>query len=544
MSEFKIVADTLWTMIAGFLVFFMNLGFAMLEVGLQRSKNAVNILAKNFVVFSISSISFYVLGWGLMFGDGNDILGLKGLLFVSGQDNSPASGENYVGVYKAISWASVPLWAKFFFQLVFAGTSATIVSGAVGERIKFKSFIIFSFLMIAFIYPIVGHWIWGGGWLAKMGFLDFAGSTVVHSVGGCSALTGALLLGPRLGKYKNGKIYPIPGHNLALATLGTFILWFGWFGFNPGSTLAADFSAISRIAVVTNMSAAVATLSAMMTAWIFLGKPDLTMILNGCLAGLVAITAPCAFVSVQSSVIIGFVAGIIVVLSVLFFDKIKIDDPVGAVSVHLINGIWGTLAVGLFHEKGGLFLTGMLNLFKVQLLGVIMVGIFTFMSSLIIWFVIKIVLGLRVPADEEVEGLDIVEHGQVCYPEFTTAEPAVVWIQAREHTEIPEVRKLSKRKPPVKELHLEREKTDESRSFKIKIENLDKKMLTKLWRELCSSDWRKVPTEFKEIYPNVKLFSGDEILFFKGDPNFIVEKFAKVLNKSGLKGFKIKVIKE
>jgi len=537
-GENKVIADTLWTMIAGFLVFFMNLGFAMLEVGLQRSKNAVNILAKNFIVFAISSISFFTMGWGIMFGDGNDFLGLKGVFFVLGEDNSPAVGENYTGVYKSISWASVPLWAKFFFQLVFAGTSATIVSGAVGERIKFRSFIFFSFLMVALIYPIVGHWIWGGGWLGKMGFIDFAGSTVVHSVGGWAALTGAILLGPRLGKYRNGKIYPIPGHNLALATLGTFILWFGWFGFNPGSTMSADFSLISKIATVTNISASASTLSALLTSWILMKKPDLTMILNGCLAGLVAITAPCAFVSPISAIIIGFIAGVIVVLSVLFFDRIKIDDPVGATSVHLVCGMLGTLAVGIFHEKNGLIFSGEINLLKVQLIGVVTVGIFTFLFSLIIWLAIKLTFGLRVSPQEEIEGLDLGEHGQLCYPEFITAEQSYLQV------EIPskEEKKISKRKPPKTEVEMPEVESD--RVFKIKVENVDRKALVKLWRDLCSGDWRKVPVEFKEIYQNVKLFSADEIVFSGGNPNITVERFSKILNRFGLKGLKIKVIRE
>jgi Amt family ammonium transporter len=537
-GENKVIADTLWTMIAGFLVFFMNLGFAMLEAGLQRSKNAVNILAKNFIVFAISSISFFTMGWGIMFGDGNDFLGLKGVFFVLGEDNSPAVGENYTGVYKSISWASVPLWAKFFFQLVFAGTSATIVSGAVGERIKFRSFIFFSFLMVALIYPIVGHWIWGGGWLGKMGFIDFAGSTVVHSVGGWAALTGAILLGPRLGKYRNGKIYPIPGHNLALATLGTFILWFGWFGFNPGSTMSADFSLISKIATVTNISASASTLSALLTSWFLMKKPDLTMILNGCLAGLVAITAPCAFVSPISAIIIGFIAGVIVVLSVLFFDRIKIDDPVGATSVHLVCGMLGTLAVGIFHEKDGLIFSGEINLLKVQLIGVVTVGIFTFLFSLIIWLAIKLTFGLRVSPQEEIEGLDLGEHGQLCYPEFITAEQSYLQV------EIPskEEKKISKRKPPKTEV--ETPEVESDRVFKIKVENVDRKALVKLWRDLCSGDWRKVPVEFKEIYQNVKLFSADEIVFSGGNPNITVERFSKILNRFGLKGFKIKVIRE
>jgi Amt family ammonium transporter len=340
----KVMVDTIWVLITAKMVFFMNLGFAMVESGFARSKNCVNILSKNFVVFAVSSLGFLLIGWGLMFGDGNPLIGLRGLFFAGGLDNSPAIGEAYKGVYSALSWTGVPMWAKFFFQLVFCGTAATIVSGAVAERIKYKSFIVFSFFMAMFIYPIVGHWIWGGGWLQLKGMFDFAGSTVVHSVGGWAALAGILVLGPRFGKYANGRIKPIPGHNLSMATLGTFVLWFGWFGFNPGSTMSADPMAISHVAITTNMAAAMATLSATLLSWILLGKPDLGMTLNGCLAGLVAITAPCAFVSVPSSLIIGLIAGILVVLAVIMFDKLRIDDPVGALSVHLVNGVLARFA--------------------------------------------------------------------------------------------------------------------------------------------------------------------------------------------------------
>ena len=252
-----------------------------------------------------------------------------------------------------MNWTGVPLYAKFFFQLVFAGTAATIVSGAVAERIKFLSFIVFSFVIVGFIYPIGGHWIWGGGWLAKAGMFDFAGSTVVHSIGGWAALAGVIVLGPRLGKYtKDGKVNPIPGHNMSTATLGALILWLGWFGFNPGSTMAADAGAIARIALTTNTAAAAATLTATLTAWVLLRKPDLSMILNGTLAGLVAVTASCAYISVTSSLIIGLIAGVLVVLAVIMFDKLKLDDPVGALSVHLVNGVFGTLAVGFSRRTG------------------------------------------------------------------------------------------------------------------------------------------------------------------------------------------------
>lgn len=425
----KVAMDTMWTLIAGMLVFFMGLGFASVESGLCRAKNTVTILAKNFIVFSAASIAFLVVGWGLMFGDGNAFVGTQGLWFVGGADNSPAIGDAYKGVYSSINWTGVPLWTKFFFQLVFAATAATIVSGAVAERIKFGAFYIFSFIMVALIYPVVGHWIWGGGWLAKLGMFDFAGSTVVHSVGGWAALTGAMILGPRIGKFnRDGKPLPIPGHSIAMATIGVFVLWFGWFGFNPGSTMAADAGAIGRIAVATNTAAAAAAISASITAWLLLGKPDLTMILNGALAGLVAITAPCAFVSIPSSLVIGLVAGVLVVASVLFFDKIKIDDPVGAISVHLVCGIFGTICVGLFAQDhftpnttgNGLFFGGGTKLLFAQLAGVVGVGAFVLSTSLILWKIIDATLGVRVSAEEEIEGLDIGEHGNIAYPDFVS----------------------------------------------------------------------------------------------------------------------------
>lgn len=424
--ENKIILDTMWVLFTGMLVFFMNLGFALVESGFARSKNTVNILSKNFIVFAVSSLAFWVIGWGFMFGDGNGFLGLSGILGLGGADNSPATGDAYSGVYSSISWATVPLMAKFFFQLVFAGTAATIVSGAVAERIKYLSFIVFSFVLVAFMYPVTGHWIWGGGWLAKLGFWDFAGSTVVHSVGGWAALAGAIILGPRLGKYRDGKIFPIPGHNMTSATIGVLVLWLGWFGFNPGSTMAADPASISRIAITTNSAAIAGLLSSTIIAWIVLGKPDLSMTINGCLAGLVAVTAGCAYISVGSSLIIGTIAGVIVVYAVLWFDKLKIDDPVGALAVHLANGVFGTLAVGLFAQDvimpgttgNGLFFGGGLTLFINQLIGVLAVGAFTFLISSLVWIVIKKTIGLRVTEQEEIEGLDIGEHGMSAYPEF------------------------------------------------------------------------------------------------------------------------------
>jgi len=416
--DLKVVADTLWVLITAALVFFMNLGFATVESGLCRAKNTVNILSKNVIVFCVTSLAFWAIGFSFMFGDGNMFLGLKGF-FLSGPDNSPATGEAYKGIFSSLNWTSVPLYAKFFFQLVFAGTAATIVSGAVAERIKYFSFFAFSFLMGALIYPIQGHWIWGGGWLSQLGFKDFAGSTVVHSIGGWSALVGAILLGPRIGKYgPDGKVNPIPGHNLSTATIGAFVLWLGWFGFNGGSTMAADPQPISLIILNTNMAAAAGGAAATFTSYLAIGKPDLSMLINGLLAGLVGITAAADGVSVFGSIVIGVISGILVVYSVLFFDRLKIDDPVGAISVHLMNGVWGTFAVGLFNKEVGLLYGGGPKQLGIQLLGIAAVAIFSFLSSLILWKIVQGLMGLRVSEEEEMEGLDIGEHGMEAYPDF------------------------------------------------------------------------------------------------------------------------------
>jgi Amt family ammonium transporter len=429
-TELKIALDTLWVVIAAFLVFFMNAGFGMLETGFCREKNAVNVLAKNLIVFGLSTIAFWVIGFSLMFADGNAFIGGLGGLFLGGADNSPATGDAYKGIFSALNWTSVPLEAKFLFQLVFAGTAATIVSGAVAERIKFLDFLIFSVLLVGIAYPITGHWIWGGGWLAEAGFWDFAGSTVVHSVGGWAALMGAAFLGPRIGKYQDGQSVALPGHNMSIATLGCLILWLGWFGFNPGSTMAADGQAIAHIALTTNMAAAIGGVAATVTAWLYLGKPDLSMIINGILAGLVAITAPCAWVNMGSAFIIGLIAGVIVVFSVTFFDRLKIDDPVGATSVHLVCGIWGTLAVGLFsvgpgvyswYSDGpakGLLLGGGIGQLIPQIIGVLTVGGMTVLVSSIFWLALKSLLGIRVTPEEEIIGLDIGEHGMEAYSGF------------------------------------------------------------------------------------------------------------------------------
>ena len=433
-SELRVGLDTMWVMIAGFLVFFMNAGFGMLETGMCRQKNAVNILAKNLVVFAISTVAYWVIGFGLMFSDGNGWIGTSGGFLLTGADNSPALADSYQGIFSALNWAGVPLAAKFFFQLVFAGTAATIVSGAVAERIKFIDFLIFSLLLVGIAYPITGHWIWGGGWLYDFGFFDFAGSTVVHAVGGWAALMGAAFLGPRLGKYNADRsANAIPPHNMSIATLGCLILWLGWFGFNPGSTMGiGNGSLIAHIALTTNTAGAFGAIAATITAWAVLGKPDLSMIINGLLAGLVAVTAPCAFINVPSAAIIGAIGGILVVFAVGFFDKLNIDDPVGAVSVHLVNGIWGTLALGLFavgpsdqpgalYAAGplaGLFFGGGINQLWIQFIGTITVGGFTVLVSSIFWIILKSTLGIRVTAEEEIEGLDIGEHGMEAYAGF------------------------------------------------------------------------------------------------------------------------------
>ncbi|MBP1700126.1 MAG: ammonium transporter [Deltaproteobacteria bacterium] len=416
--DFKVISDTLWVLITAALVFFMNAGFATVESGLCRAKNTVNILSKNVIVFCVTTLAFWAVGFAFMFGDGSAFLGLNGF-FLSGPDNSPATAEAYKGIFSSLNWTSVPLFAKFFFQLVFAGTAATIVSGAVAERIKYFSFFLFSFLMGTLIYPIQGHWIWGGGWLSQIGFKDFAGSTVVHSIGGWAALVGATLLGPRLGKYgADGRMTPIPGHNMGLATIGVFILWIGWFGFNGGSTMAADPGPISTVINNTNLAGAMGGIAATLASYVVTKKPDLSMLLNGILAGLVGITAGADGTTALGSIIIGFISGILVVCAVIFFDRVKIDDPVGALSVHLVNGVWGTVAVGLFNKEAGLLYGGGVKQLGIQVVGILAVAAFSLVSSLILWKVIQGLMGLRVSEEEEIEGLDIGEHGMEAYPDF------------------------------------------------------------------------------------------------------------------------------
>ncbi|MBS5571619.1 MAG: ammonium transporter [Clostridiales bacterium] len=425
MAEYSLI-DTLWVFLAAILVFFMNLGFASVEAGFARSKNTVNILSKNFIVFAVSSLGFLLLGWGIMFGGDNPFIGTENLFILGGQDLS---------AYNDTLTSSVPFWGKFFFQLVFCGTAATIVSGAVAERVKYVTFIIFSFVLTLVIYPIVGHWVWGGGWLAELGFLDFAGDSVVHSVGGWAALAGAMLLGPRIGKYgKDGKPKAIPGHSMSLAVIGLFVLWLGWFGFNPGSTMSfQNPSDVFHILMTTNTSAIAAVITATATSWIVLKKPDLGMTINGCLAGLVGVTGGCAYVSIEVSLLIGALSGILVVFAVGFFDKMKIDDPVGATSVHLGCGIFGTICVGLFAQEGvtslsttnGLLYGGGFRVLGVQLLGIVAIGAFTFVSSGLVWLVLKKTIGIRVSREEEIQGLDIGEHGNVAYPDFALVTEAI-----------------------------------------------------------------------------------------------------------------------
>ncbi len=405
--------DTVWVLIAAFLVFFMQAGFGMVEAGFIRAKNVCNILTKNFLDYCVASIMFFIVGYALMFGEGNGFMGHS--------DFGLSSGASPDGV-------GVPLFAFWLFQAAFCGAAATIVAGGMAGRMKFKAYLIYTVFVSALIYPLIGHWVWGGGWLAQKGFADFAGSTVVHATGGWIAFIGAILLGPRIGKYgPDGKPRAIAGHSLPLAALGVFILWFGWFGFNPGSTLeVGNGNLIARVAINTNLAAAAGVIGAMVTVWSFYGKPDLSVTMNGALAGLVAITAPCAFVSGTAAIFIGLIGGVIVVLGVIFLDKIRVDDPVGAVAVHGMNGIWGTLAVGLWGQKlllgddsaGGLFLGGGFKQLGIQAMGTIVCSLFALVSMGIIFYIIKSTLGLRVPKDEEIRGLDIGEHGNEAYGGF------------------------------------------------------------------------------------------------------------------------------
>jgi len=606
-GELKVIADTVWVLIAGFLVFFMNAGFGCVEAGFCRAKNAVNILGKNFIVFAIATIAFWAVGWALMFGDGNAYIGASGFM-VEGEDNSPAvatldaqikddikkdykldlkdekvaedkankalvdaiaalqekagtkagvdslketvkigddeveavtvslviPGKSepfvktypvtniYFGVYGAIAWAGVPLMAKFFFQLVFAGTAATIVSGCVAERIHYGSFMIFALFVVALSYPITGHWIWGGGFLAGSGFWDFAGSTVVHSVGGWAGLAGILLLGPRLGKYKaDGTVQPIPGHSMALAFLGGLILWLGWFGFNPGSTMTANALDISRIVITTNLACAAGMLMATLVAFCLTGKPDFSMTVNGALAGLVAVTAPCIWVSNLSAIIIGGMGGIFVVFAVYGFDKLKIDDPVGALSVHLVNGIWGTLAVGLFANPAvgydpaagpaiGLLVGGGAGQLITQFKGVLFVGAFTFAGSLLVWSLIKYTVGIRVEEQIEIEGLDVHEMGMEAYSGFQHADPI-------EYTH-PSSEPKSAKMPPG------------GKRYSVVVDGATNGELLSAWSEMCQPGKASDAAAFKGVYPFMTTVVGNKFNFRGGDPEAVKINMQKLFS--------------
>lgn len=412
--------DYVWILVCGFLVFFMQAGFAMVETGFCRAKNATNLMAKNTIDFVIASLVFMAFGFAIMMGQ--DFKGLFGTTgwFLHGADYD-------VGRY-----------LMFFWQLVFAGTAATIVSGAVAERLKFKAYFLYSLIVSAIIYPIYGHWVWGGGWLSKLGFgaghVDFAGSGVVHTIGGFVGLAGAVLLGPRYGKYaKDGKPKAIPGHSITLAALGTFILWFGWFGFNPGSTFSAHQLRIAVVAVNTNLAAAAGAATALLLVFAKTKKWDVGMMLNGCLAGLVAITAPCAWVEAWAAVVIGAVAGGLVVASVYFWEARGVDDPVGAVSVHAVNGVWGLISVGLFADGTyglantsaplvrGLFYGGGTGQLIAQLIGAAVCVAWAFGLGLVSFKIMDMCFGIRVSPEEELKGLDIPEHGTPAYPNFYTS---------------------------------------------------------------------------------------------------------------------------
>lgn len=396
--------NNLWMMVATALVFIMHLGFANLEAGLTQSKNTVNILYKNSVIPAIGLLTYALWGFNLMYPGGDfsgAFFGFSG--FGISTDATGLTSEYNIGY---------TYWTDFLFQGMFAATAATIVSGAVAERIKLSSFLVFSTLFVGIVYPITGMWKWGGGFLDVLGFYDFAGSTLVHSVGGWGAFIGVIILGPRIGKFRKGRITPIPGHSMPLAVIGVFLLWLGWFGFNGGSVLSADAGLVSLVLVTTSLAASAGAIGAMLTSWNYLKKPDITMTLNGILAGLVGITAGADLMSPVESMIIGFISGVIVVFSVLFFDKIKMDDPVGALSVHLVCGIFGTLAVGIFGSMAGL------EQLWYQFVGIVSIGSFTVVSSLVIWITLKKTMGIRVSEEEESEGLDFGEHAMEAWPEF------------------------------------------------------------------------------------------------------------------------------
>ena len=401
MSTPDFTINNTWMLISTILVFLMHLGFAALEAGLTRAKNTVNILFKNTSIVAIGLLTYALCGFSLMYpGDFilGDWLGFAGFGLNPGENwDTPSYNVGYT------------YYTDFIFQAMFAATAATIVSGAVAERVKLSSFLLFSTLYVAIIYPIAGSWKWGGGWLDQLGFYDFAGSTLVHGVGGWAALVGAYVLGPRIGKYTRKGAHPIKGHNMPLTAIGVFLLWFGWYGFNGGSVLSANPGAVSTVFVTTTLSAAGGIIGSMILSWYLSNKPDLSMILNGSLAGLVGITAGADVIDPATSILVGLISGLLVVSSVLYLDSRKIDDPVGAISVHLICGLWGTLAVGIFSTDHSV---------SIQLLGVLSYGVFCLASSMLIFYLIDKLLGLRVDEQEEIVGLDISEHEMEAYAGF------------------------------------------------------------------------------------------------------------------------------
>jgi ammonium transporter, Amt family len=423
-EDVVLAVDTMWVIVAAVLVILMQAGFAMLEVGFSRMKNVGSVVAKILVNLAIAAILFWAVGFAFTFSDGgslNSLIGLKGFFLATPADQVDA-------VYAGLAWTSVPLAAKFLFQVAFCAVSLAIVWGTMLERTKFAVYVIFAIVFAGLIYPIVGHWIWGGGWLASLGMQDFAGSTVVHLSGAMAALAGTLLLGPRIGKYDDeGRPQTIPGHNMPLAVLGVLILWVGWYGFNPGSTMAAV-PEIADIALTTTLAAAAGVLGAMMMSYVYRRHIDVGMGGNGAIAALVAITAPCAFVAPWAAIIIGFVAGVVMYATLIFVDRIGVDDPLGAIAAHGMGGVWGTLSAGLFTTPAlaavgqpGLFYGGGFTQLGVQALGIVASGGFVFLTSYAVFALLKATIGLRVKPEEELNGLDISEHGVYGYSEQLVA---------------------------------------------------------------------------------------------------------------------------
>ena len=506
------VANNLWILIAAALVFLMHLGFATVESGLCRAKNTVNILTKNVAIVCIGVLTYWLMGFNLMYPGDSWIagkwLGFAGFLLDPGATGQTA--EYTKGAYT--------YYADFIFQAMFAATAATIVSGAVAERVKLAPFLMFSVLFVALLYPLTGSWKWGKGWLDAMGFYDFAGSTLVHAVGGFGALAGVLLLGPRHGKYApGGKVQPIPGHSMPLVTIGVFLLFLGWFGFNGGSVLSADPAAVSFVFTTTTLAGVAGGMAAMLTSWVVGGKPDLSMALNGILAGLVGITAGADVVSVNGAVFIGLIAGAIVVFSVIAFDKIRVDDPVGAISVHGVCGIWGTLAAGLFCVATNDDGTSKVAV-GTQLLGTLAISATSFAFALLVFGILKATVGIRVGLEEEMEGLDIGEHGMEAYPGFAFTEPilpagAGPVVAGTSDGLIPAVR------------------PDGQKRFSVVVEGPSPRELITVWSELCGLT-NGTAAEFKSVYPYVTTVQGNKFRFRGGDPKAMGEAMRRLFQSA------------